>query len=54
VIGGFKSATTRAISLVRNTPGEAVWQSNYHDSLIRSEGDRQRTVRYILLNPSRG
>jgi hypothetical protein len=54
MIGSFKSATTRAINLLRGTPGERVWQSNYHDQLIHTEAQRRRTVRYVLLNPRRG
>lgn len=53
VIGGFKAATTRAINLLRITLGEPVWQSNYHDSVIRNERHRRNAARYILLNPSR-
>jgi hypothetical protein len=53
VIGGFKSASTRTINLLRGTPGAPVWQSNYHDQVIHTEGQLRRIVRYVMLNPRR-
>jgi len=38
---------------MRDTPGESVWQRNYHDRIIRNDRHRRRTRRYIQQNPAR-
>ena len=52
-IAGYKSAVTRRINQMRETPGGSVWQRNYHDHIIRSEPDWHRIRRYIQTNPAR-
>lgn len=54
VIGSFKSAVTKQINLLRNTPGAKVWQSSYYDHLIRSPDALERIRTYIKLNPTGG
>ena len=52
LVGGFKSATTRRIRMLYNTPGTRVWQRNYHDSIIRSAPSLNRIREYIRANPA--
>jgi REP element-mobilizing transposase RayT len=51
VIGSFKSAATKRINLMRNTPGAVVWQRNYHDQIVT---DLVQAREYIWQNPSSG
>jgi len=53
VVRGFKSATTKRINAMRNTPGVPVWQRNYHEHIIRDDGDLQRIRQYIRDNPAK-
>jgi putative transposase len=53
LIAGFKSSTARRINLLRVTPSAAVWQSNYHDHIIRTDRELARIREYILRNPLR-
>ncbi len=53
LIGVFKTISTKQINLARNTPGEIVWQRNFHDHIIRNENDLDRIREYIMTNPSR-
>ncbi len=50
VIRSFKSAVTKQINQLRNTPGLPVWQSNYFDRVIRDEDELTRIREYILYN----
>lgn len=51
IIRGFKSAVTKSINLLRNTPGIPVWQRNYFEHIIRDEKELFRIRKYIHLNP---
>jgi len=44
IIGQFKSIATKKINQLRNTPGVAVWQRNYHEHIIRNEEERHRNM----------
>jgi REP element-mobilizing transposase RayT len=50
-IAGFKSAATKRINQIRNTPGHAVWQSRFHDHIIRDEKSLFQIRTYIKNNP---
>src|SRR3990170_162851 len=52
IVRGFKSAVTKRINQIRQTPGVAVWQRNYHEYVIRSEGELVRIRQYIADNPA--
>lgn len=61
VIAGFKGAVTTRINRLRGTPEASVWQSRYHDRILRNEREpwcrplsawRARR-RYIDRNPGR-
>ncbi len=51
VIGGYKSSVTARARRAGFT--DRIWQSRFHDRIIRSERQRQNVKRYIALNPVR-
>jgi REP element-mobilizing transposase RayT len=52
-MAGFKSAVTKQINTLRNTPGAPVWQRNYFEHIIRDNTDYNQIAEYILTNPKR-
>jgi len=53
LVGRFKTVTAKWINSLRGTPGQAVWQRNYHDRIIRDSFEQHRIREYIAANPSR-
>jgi hypothetical protein len=51
IIRGFKSAVTKQINVIRNTPGIPVWQRNYYEHIIRNDEAYIRISEYIKNNP---
>ena len=51
VIGQYKSAVTKKIHLLN--PDIKVWQSSFHDHIIRNQTDYERIWVYIDTNPAR-
>ncbi|KAA3615662.1 MAG: hypothetical protein D8M58_15820 [Calditrichaeota bacterium] len=51
IIRGFKSAVSKKINEIRNSPGIPVWQRNFHDHIIRNEKEFYRIKTYIRDNP---
>lgn len=51
MMAGFKAAITHRINLIRETPGQPVWQRNYYEHVIRSEADYANIAQYIANNP---
>jgi REP element-mobilizing transposase RayT len=49
-IAGFKSAATTHINQFRNTPKQAVWQTRFHDRIIRDNDEYNRIENYIINN----
>lgn len=52
IVRAFKSAVTKRINILRNTPGIPCWQRNYYEHVIRDEYDLNNTRQYILDNPA--
>jgi REP element-mobilizing transposase RayT len=52
IVRAFKTFSTRKINALRRTPGEAVWQRNYWEHIIRSEEKMNKIREYILANPA--
>ncbi len=52
-IAGFKSAVTKRLNVLRNTPGAPVWQRNYYEHIIRTARALNAIRRYIADNPLR-
>jgi hypothetical protein len=52
IVSSFRAASTKGISVLRDTPGASVWQRNYHDHIIRGEEELYRIREYIANNPA--
>lgn len=52
IVGSYKSSVSRHINALRNTPGAAVWQRNFHEHIIRHDGSLHWIRRYIRNNPA--
>jgi len=50
IVRGFKSAVTKQINLIRNTPCKRVWQRNYYEHVIRNEKSLTKIREYIIYN----
>ena len=53
VLGTFKSLTTRHWNAKSGQSGSSLWQSGYHDHIIRGENDFLTHWTYIETNPAR-
>jgi REP element-mobilizing transposase RayT len=51
-VAGFKATSTREINRLCGRTG-AVWQRNYHEHVVRDDGELERIREYIRGNPSR-
>ncbi len=51
IIRSYKSAVSKQINQIRQTPGMPVWQRNYYEHIIRNEMDLHRIRQYIMNNP---
>ena len=51
VIGQYKAAVTKEIRL--QFPDKSVWQTSFHDHVIRDQADYERIWLYIEANPAR-
>ena len=52
VMAGFKSAATKRINELRQTPGMKLWQRNYWEHIVRNEPELNRIREYIHNNPA--
>ena len=53
IVRGFKSAVTKQINELHNTPGSKFWQRNYWEHIIRNESELNRIRAYIQNNPAK-
>jgi REP element-mobilizing transposase RayT len=53
IVRSVKSAASRRINQLRDTPGTRVWQRSYYEHIIRNEASLDRIRQYILDNPAR-
>lgn len=53
IVRSYKSAVTREVNLLRQTPGAPAWQRSYYDHIIRHERALNAIREYIWLNPAR-
>lgn len=51
IVRSYKSAVTKRINTLRNTPETPVWQRNYHDRIVRNERELMAFRTYIEDNP---
>lgn len=52
IVRSFKSAVTKRINELRDTPGASVWQRNYYEHVIREGESLHRIREYIANNPT--
>jgi REP element-mobilizing transposase RayT len=52
LVGAFKTVSTNRIKQMRGTPDAHVWQRNFYDRVVRSEGELNRIRKYIADNPA--
>jgi len=52
IIRGIKSAITKRVNVIRNSPGFPVLQRNYYEHVIRDDDDLKRIREYIINNPA--
>lgn len=50
IVAGFNSAVTKKINEYRQTPKMPVWQTRFHDHVIRSADEYERILHYIETN----
>ncbi len=53
IIRAYKSAVSIRVNHLLEWRGDALWQRNYYEHILRNEDDWQKTRDYILNNPSR-
>lgn len=51
IVRGYKSAVTKRINQISQTPGTKIWQRNYYDHIIRNEQSLHQIREYIKYNP---
>lgn len=51
IIRGYKSAVTKQINILRESPEHAVWQRNYYEHIIRTAESYEKITNYIIRNP---
>ena len=51
IVAYFKYQATKSINRLSSSPGNRVWQRNYHEHIIRNEEDLNEIRGYILNNP---
>ena len=51
LVSGFKSSVTVKINELRETPKTPVWQSRFHDQIIRDDRHLNNVRAYIQRNP---
>jgi REP element-mobilizing transposase RayT len=47
----FKYQSTKGVNQIRTSHGNAVWQRNYYERIIRDAKSLQRIREYIINNP---
>ncbi len=52
-VAGLKSSATKRINEFRNSPKTPVWQSRFHDHIIRNVDEFHRIAHYIRTNPEK-
>ncbi len=53
IIGAYKSLVTRQYNMVCGRKGQKLFQTSFHDHIIRDEADYQKHWQYIDTNPAR-
>jgi putative transposase len=51
IVRGFKGSVTKKVNILRGTPEYPLWQTNYHERIIRDETELNIKREYIINNP---
>jgi len=51
IVGRYKMKTAKEINIIRHIEGVPLWQSRFHDHIIRNEKSYQTIADYIINNP---
>jgi len=51
IVRAYKSAVTKRINVLRNTPSSLVWQRNYFEHIITTDREYDSIAEYIFANP---
>lgn len=51
IIRSYKSACTKQINIIHQSPANPVWQRNYYEHIIRNENELDSIREYIINNP---
>jgi len=51
IVGSYKSAVSKEINRLRNTPGAKIWLRNYHEHILWNRTSLERVRLYIRNNP---
>ena len=52
IIRAFKSAVTKRINELYNSPQQKLWQRNYFENIIRDDDSYNQITNYIINNPA--
>lgn len=53
IIGWYKMNVSKQINIIRQTPGQPIWQRNYYEHIIRDQQSLDSISEYIRLNPQK-
>ncbi len=53
IVGSYKSAVTKIANRTLDDPPSFLWQSRYHDHIIRNDKEFNMIRQYVLSNPAR-
>jgi putative transposase len=53
IVRGYKSAVTKGIRNLENSPNAQIWQRNYYEHIIRNEAAYLKISEYVQTNPQR-
>lgn len=51
IIRGFKTFSAAAVNRIRGIRGAPLWQTSFHEHVLRGTSDLERVREYIRLNP---
>jgi putative transposase len=53
IVNAFKTVSAKRLNQLRTTPGISVWQRNYYEHIVRTDGELERIRDYIRANPAK-
>lgn len=53
IVRGFKTFSASAINRINGTPGARLWQTSFHEHVLRGNNDIVNVREYIRLNPEK-